>query len=783
MTAISHFRSPDAENPLAKHLREVADRARDFGAVFGAGDWAECAGLLHDIGKFGEPFQKYIRESVQKEKENAHIESEASRAKSGRGRVNHSSAGALFAVDAFGSSAADSARALEFVVAGHHAGLPDEAGSASSLERRLEQKHLLKEIADRLPSEIEASIRAFRFPSSPSSDDSKFLSPPSDDSIALWIRMLFSCLVDADFLATESFMDSAKSESRGGYDSIRDLRERLGAHLQKKKEAAPSSPMNSLRTQICERCEKRAIEQPGLFRLTAPTGAGKTLASMTFALRHAIEHNKRRVIYAIPYTSIIEQTAKEFRDIFGAENVLEHHSAIDPADEKDENRKSRLAAENWDAPIVVTTNVQFFESLFAARTSRCRKLHNIAQSVVVLDEAQMLPPDFLAPILRAIRNLSAPPFGVSFVFCTATQPAFDGLFSASAYQQAAAGFSKFPKMTEILDDDFAPKKLFSRPEFDRVRYDLPSDWSARADWDSLAVEIAARERILCVVNRRADCVELYRRALAKTGDDEAVFCLSALQCADHRKRKIAAIKERLEAKKPTRVIATQLIEAGVDISFPSVFRALAGLDSIAQAAGRCNRGGELGAGEKGEMRIFVPPGDPRSGAESVAALFAEALLKRGRDLRLPSVFGDYFRPYYGFLDSLDKKQIDEMLRPDCLQFREAAKAFRLIDDDWQQAVVVRYPSNMAGAESNAAALAKLENGGVSRFVARELQRFVVNINISISKLDFAKMKKKFDEIDGVWVLTDAADYSEQTGLKTPADSASSKSENRGERLV
>ena len=208
MTAISHFRAPDAENPLAKHLREVADRARDFGAIFGAGDWAECAGLLHDIGKFGEPFQKYIRESVQKERENAHIESEMPRAKSGRGRVNHSSAGALFAVDAFGSSAPDSARALEFVVAGHHAGLPDEAGSASSLESRLKQKYLLKEIADRLPSEIEASIRAFRFSSSPPSDESTS-SPPSDDSIALWIRMLFSCLVDADFLATESFMDSA----------------------------------------------------------------------------------------------------------------------------------------------------------------------------------------------------------------------------------------------------------------------------------------------------------------------------------------------------------------------------------------------------------------------------------------------------------------------------------------------------------------------------------------------------------------------------------------------
>ena len=224
MTAISHFRSPDAENPLAKHLREVADRARDFGAVFGAGDWAECAGLLHDIGKFGEPFQKYIRESVQKERENAHIESEAPRAKSGRGRVNHSSAGALFAVDAFGSSAVDSARALAFVVAGHHAGLPDEAGSASSLESRLKQKHLLKEIADRLPSEIEASIRAFRFPS-----------PPSDDSIALWIRMLFSCLVDADFLATESFMDSAKSESRGGYDSIRRFARALGRAFAKEK--------------------------------------------------------------------------------------------------------------------------------------------------------------------------------------------------------------------------------------------------------------------------------------------------------------------------------------------------------------------------------------------------------------------------------------------------------------------------------------------------------------------------------------------------------------------
>ena len=767
MKAISHFRSPDAENPLAKHLREVADRARDFGAIFGAGDWAECAGLLHDIGKFGEPFQKYIRESVQKERENAHIESEAPRAKSGRGRVNHSSAGALFAVEAFESSAADSARALEFVVAGHHAGLPDEAGSASSLERRLEQKHLLKEIADRLPSEIEASIRAFRFPSSPSSDDSTS-SPPSDDSIALWIRMLFSCLVDADFLATESFMDSAKSESRGGYDSIRDLRERLGAHLRKKKDSAPSSPMNSLRAEICERCEKRATAPPGLFRLTAPTGAGKTLASMSFALHHALKYDKRRVIYAIPYTSIIEQTAKEFRDIFGAENVLEHHSAIDPADEKDENRKSRLAAENWDASIVVTTNVQFFESLFAARTSRCRKLHNIAQSVVVLDEAQMLPPDFLAPILRAIRNLSAPPFGVSFVFCTATQPAFDGLFSASAYQQAAAGFSKFPKMTEILDDDFAPQKLFSRPEFDRVRYDVPSDWSARADWDSLAVEIAARERVLCVVNRRADCVELYRRALAKTGDDEAVFCLSALQCADHRKRKIAAIKERLEAKKPTRVIATQLIEAGVDISFPSVFRALAGLDSIAQAAGRCNRGGELGAGEKGEARIFIPP-DPPPPFLRMGASIARRLLRKGIDLTAPESFANYFRGYYGFAGSLDAKQIDTMLRPHCLQFRSAAKAFRLIDDDWQKSIVVRYPPSLAGAEANKALLARLQTEGLSRSLSRRLQRYVVNI--SEKQCADAAARGEVEECGEVWVST-ADSYDERIGLNLRGDSES-----------
>ena len=767
MKAISHFRAPDAENPLAKHLREVADRARDFGAIFGASDWAECAGLLHDIGKFGEPFQKYIRESAQKERENAHIESEAPRAKSGRGRVNHSSAGALFAVDAFGSSAADSARALEFVVAGHHAGLPDEAGSASSLESRLKQKHLLKEIADRLPPEIEASIRAFRFPSSPSSDGSTS-SPPSDDSIALWIRMLFSCLVDADFLATESFMDSAKSESRGGYDSIRDLRERLDAHLRKKKEAAPSSPMNSLRAQICERCEKRATAPSGLFRLTAPTGAGKTLASMSFALRHALENNKRRVIYAIPYTSIIEQTAKEFRDIFGAENVLEHHSAIDPADEKDENRKSRLAAENWDAPIVVTTNVQFFESLFAARTSRCRKLHNIAQSVVVLDEAQMLPPDFLAPILRAIRNLSAPPFGVSFVFCTATQPAFDGLFSASAYQQAAAGFSKFPKMTEILDDDFAPKELFSRPEFDRVRYDVPSDWSARADWDSLAVEIAARERILCVVNRRADCVELYRRALAKTGDDEAVFCLSALQCADHRKRKIAAIKERLEAKKPTRVIATQLIEAGVDISFPSVFRALAGLDSIAQAAGRCNRGGELGAGEKGEARIFIPP-DPPPPFLRMGASIARRLLRKGIDLTAPESFADYFREYYEYAGSLDAKQIDARLRPHCLQFRSVAKAFRLIDDDWQKSIVVRYPPSLAGAEANKALLARLQTEGLSRSLSRRLQRYVVNI--SEKQCADAAARGEVEECGEVWVST-ADSYDERIGLNLRDDSES-----------
>jgi len=328
------------------------------------------------------------------------------------------------------------------------------------------------------------------------------------------------------------------------------------------------------------------MEPPGIYTLTVPTGGGKTLSSMGFALNHAVKYGKHRVIYVIPYTSIIEQTADQFRAIFG-EAVIEHHSNLDSTDEAKENARSRLACENWDAPVIVTTTVQFFESLFASRTSRCRKLHNIVNSVVILDEAQLLPPDFLAPILEALKELQKN-YGVTVVFCTATQPAL------GPHKTMDFDFKGIDGMKEIMDDPAMLHKALKRTEIRQVRNLEP------LTWDDVAGEITNNESVLCIVNRRDDARTLWELL------PEGSIHLSALMCGAHRVRKIKEIKERLRNGVPTRVVSTQLVETGVDVDFPVVYRAMAGLDSIAQAAGRCNR---EGLRAKGKVFVFTPPSE------------------------------------------------------------------------------------------------------------------------------------------------------------------------------
>ncbi|NCN88920.1 MAG: CRISPR-associated helicase Cas3' [Gallionella sp.] len=676
------------EHFLDDHLLDVAELAANFASAFNSQDWARLSGLWHDLGKFREKFQQYIK-TVSGYDADAHIEGMP-------GRVDHSTAGAIHAIEKLGPQG----RILAYLIAGHHAGLPDwnsfESGQSSLLQRVEDgkKKGYLQEALLAAPA---TSIL----------EQPRPVSLPPQGSLALWIRLLFSCLVDADFLDTEKFMDEGKHGRRANYPSLPKLVAEFDRHMTGKAAKASDTPVNRIRAEVLRQCRDKAAEPSGLFSLTVPTGGGKTLSSMAFALNHAMHHGKGRVIYVIPYTSILEQTANEFRKIFGNENVIEHHSNLDP--DKEDSR-SRLATENWDAPIVVTTNVQFFESLFAAKTSRCRKLHNIVNSVVVLDEAQLLPPEFLAPILHVMQDLSHN-YKVSFVLPTATQPAFS----------PRPKFAGLKDVSELMDN---PGQLYANLK--RVEAELPADFNAARTWESIAEDLQQYDSILCIVNSRKDCRELHALMQKDT------IHLSALMCGQHRSKVITDIKQRLKDGIPTRVISTQLVEAGVDIDFPMVYRALAGLDAVAQAAGRCNREGALPG--MGKVVVFVPPKPAAPGLLRKAQQSGQEIMRLTEgDPLTRERFEAYFRHYYASLNSLDEADIIGLLdmnnqaeaRKAEFNFRTAAKKFRLIKEEGQTAIIVRY----GGSPSLIAALEASQNmePHQRRGILRRLQRYTVNI--------------------------------------------------------
>lgn len=387
------------------------------------------------------------------------------------------------------------------------------------------------------------------------------------------------------------------------------------------------TPVNRARQRVLADCRSASKLEPGFFSLTVPTGGGKTLSSMAFALEHAVRFGKERVIYVIPYTSIIEQNADVFRKAVGDEYIIEHHSNLD---ENDSTPKARLAAENWDAPIIVTTSVQFFESLFAAKPSRCRKLHNIVNSVIVLDEAQLVPTEYLEPILATMKLLCEH-YNVTFVLCTATQPAFE---TQDDYPQ----FPGLPKgsVREIIQDVPGLYRELRRVEV------LPIDTKTVWTWQEIAEKLKSFDKVLCVVSDRKSCRELH--ALMPKG----TYHLSALMCAQHRSDCIADIKEKLKTTEPVRVISTQLVEAGVDIDFPVVYRAMAGLDSIAQTAGRCNREGKLKTnGGLGRVVVFTPQRKAPAGILRKATETTARLLDSGlKDPISHEAFGPYFSELY-----------------------------------------------------------------------------------------------------------------------------------------
>ncbi|MEW6446034.1 MAG: CRISPR-associated helicase Cas3' [Pseudomonadota bacterium] len=681
---------------LAAHLLAVAELAADFARGYGA-DWAGLAARWHDLGKYRPRFQRYIRLASGFEAD-AHIKGEA-------GKAPHSTAGALFACEQFGLVG----RVLAYLIAGHHAGLDNwHGGLAVRLEKSDSRDELNEALQASPPAEllskegIELDLRA---------------APGGKDGFALWVRMLFSALVDADFLDTERYMDPDRFDSRNRWPSLDALSSVFDEHMTRLAASAEPTPVNALRADILRQCREKAALEPGLFSLTVPTGGGKTLSGMAFALEHAKAHGKCRIIHVIPYTSIIEQTADIFRGIFG-EAVIEHHSNAE-AEPAEENTASRLACENWDAPIIVTTNVQFFESLFAARTSRCRKLHNLVDSVVILDEAQLLPPEFLQPILDVLKLLTSY-YGVAVVLSTATQPAL----SSREYFDARQNRRGLENVREIIDD---PDALYQVLE--RVNVQLPVDWNATTRWPELAEELVAHESVLAIVNTRNDARELWQQM------PKGTLHLSALMCGAHRSQIINDIKARLKQGIPTRVISTQLVEAGVDMDFPVVYRALAGLDSIAQAAGRCNREGRLT--EKGRVVVFnspkpAPPGLLRQGQDASRSVLhdvTDQALSRAR-------FAAYFERLYHGCD-LDKAGIcDELFMANskldastlAVNFRTAAEKFRLIADEDTVPVVVLYRGPDGQDDSIDKWLRILRKDGPQRWLMRKLQRYTVNLH-------------------------------------------------------
>ena len=631
---------------LKEHLEHVAGLAARFAAVFGAEELGALAGRYHDIGKYSAQFQAYLR---------------GERSSGG----DHSTGGAqvLF------HRKSPLLRLAAWAIAGHHGGLPDfgvdfdDAGGATFCSR------MRKELPDfsAWRAEEEAPVPPGAVPS--------FLQPPDIYRVQFFTRMLFSCLVDADFLDTEEFYQSCLPEAertagerlRHGFDSLAVLKQRFDAAVEARffdeRGERYGEPINAHRREILRAClQEGEAGEERLYRMTVPTGGGKTLASLGFALHRAARAGSgvRRIIYVIPYTSIIEQNARVFQEFLGARNVVVHYANAAYDDENEEGRRQRLAAENWDAPLIVTTNVQFFSSLYASRTSACRKLHNIAHSLIIFDEAQMIPLGFLKPCLEAVRTLLAQ-YGCTAVLCTATQPALRPFLGM-----------EMKELCPRIEEQFA---FFSRVTFD-VRQE-------RCAPDALAEEIACKPQALVVVNSKRMARQLYEAVPEREG----VFHLSTNLCAAHRTRVLTEIRRRLRQGERCRVISTSLIEAGVDVDFPLVYRELAGLDSILQAAGRCNREGKRPR-ENSIVTVFRLEGSemqqlPKRQGEVAESIFEQYAAR----LSYPEAVEAYFRELYDLSgeERLDKKKILKSCQKAMLQ--KVDQDFQLIDDKSKQVFI------------------------------------------------------------------------------------------------
>lgn len=690
---------------LRDHLSAVARTAKRFAEKFGAGDLAYWVGLWHDLGKFHTDFQKYIADPQRCP------------------RTDHSTAGAYLASQQW--------EPLAFPIAGHHGGL----ACLSGLKSRLREKSRSPAIAEAL-EEARQAIGSLLPQASLEGELPPFLQGTNSADmrrrLEMFLRMLFSALVDADFLDTEKHFHPETPALRADRPALQELWGRFESN-QAELSGHKDDLLNRIRHEIYHACLEAGFLEPGIFSLTVPTGGGKTRSGMAFALRHALRHGLDRVIVAIPYLSITEQTAGEYRDIFGVEGVVEHHSAMrEEVDSEDEQHiRARLASENWDAPIVVTTTVQLFESLFSNRPSACRKLHNIARSVLILDEVQTLPVHLLEPMLDVLHQL-ADDYRTSIVLCTATQPALED----SPYLRGLHG------VREIVS---APQRHFEALK--RVNYELPV-CSERWSWQRVAQEMRRSDACLAVVNTKGDALHLLDAL-----NDDAALHLSTSLCGAHRADVLAEVRRRLKVGQSCRLVSTQVVEAGVDLDFPLVLRALGPLDSVVQAAGRCNREGLLPAGR---VIVFEPEeGRMPQGAYRAAADNAAILLKshHAEDLHDPALYRTYFQRLYQAVN-LDARDIQACR--EAFDYPEVANCFHLIDEETTP-VVVRYSPTADRTPEVESLLEEIRaSGGMSRRTFRRLQPYLVNLNTR--RIDeYKRAGLVIEVVPGLWEWLGAYD--------------------------
>lgn len=697
---LAHLTEDGRTQTILEHLKGTASLCSAFAAAFDAEAQGQLAGMAHDIGKYSAAFQRRLH---------------------GGPKVDHASAGAFECLKAQQLAAA-------FAISGHHGGLPDGGGRGDAAgtgtfwgrinrasQRNLEDYHAWQ-------SEF----------SLPHANTPAFAGTRLEGMF--FTRMLFSCLVDADYTDTGAFMDNSPYLPASS-SSMEELWRRLETYVSGW--FPPKGALNMQRCVILEQCMSAGAQYgPGLFTLTVPTGGGKTVASLSFALAQAKARRMKRIVYVIPYTSIIEQTAQIFREILGDENVLEFHSGVQFDQQEDDASSPETApltrsVETWDVPVIVTTAVQFFESLYACRPSKCRKLHNLAQSVLIFDEAQMLPLPYLRPCVWAIAQLVRH-YGASAVLCTATQPALDPIFQEFA--------------PEIPIREICPMAEAHWESFRRVSFQQAGTLS----WMDLAARLQQQEQVLCVVNTRRAAREVFHQ-LSGPGN----FHLSTLMYPAHHRRILDEIRRRLRDGLPCRVVSTSLIEAGVDVDFPAVYRELSGLDSILQAAGRCNREGKRPP-EDSIVTIFQgedPP--PRLFETSIGA--GKIVLDHCQDVSSRAAIHTYFSTLLDLkgAEAQDAHHILPLMESEFFPFRTVAERFHLIESP---TTTVYLP-----LEEGAGLVELLRSGQYSRTLYRRLGQYGVSVYPQhLAALEQAGALEHLE--DGSVVLRDIGLYTQTTGL-------------------